>query len=477
MTQQKITIDPNQLTTHDGKPLKFYGGQISFIKSLVPRVALLGGFGSGKTLPFCFKALVLAFLNGRGYRGLLVSPTYDMMQRVLIPTIRDDLLMKLGDPDNGKSLWDLSSYSVSNRCLTLPNGFEIYFGSADNPTRTRGANLAFVGLDEAAMVDKFEEMYISGTSRLRRARPHKVTGKPMSQFFLATTPEGLDKVYEKFAVPPEDPALRDEWESTHQIIRISTLENPGITNEFLRDMMIGIPEPLIPAYLHGLHVDIGRGLCYYNFSRDKNISSLASYDPDLELYLSFDFGSDPAVLTIHQLRAGSVVTTIDEIFLRNASTIQVVLEFIRRYGTQGLKHRKRIIVTGDATDAVGVSNYDEIMDYLAGHFVSSEIRRAVKASNPRHYRRLKSVNALAQNAAGEIRYYINPKCTKTIRDFLSQRMMPNGLQKDKKQEAGDGTFLGHCSDTVDYLVDMLFPFRRRNTRDALRGSSFVSHVA
>ena len=473
----QLTLDASKLTTHDGNPLRFYGGQSAFLQSLVPRVALLGGFGSGKSLTFCFKALLLAAIHGNGYKGQLVAPTYDMLQRILIPTLRDDLMMKLGDPENGMSLWDLSKYSISNRSLMLPNGFEILFGSADNPNRIRGSNLAFLGLDEAAMVDHFQDFYVSAGSRLRRARKHPITGRPMSQFFLSTTPEGLDSVYEKFCVPPTKRSHQKEWESTHQVIRVSTFQNPGITNEFLREMLVGIPEPLIPAYLHGQHIDIGRGLCYYNFSRESNVNMAADYDPSQNLYLSFGFGADPCVATVHQMRGHSNLMTIDEIYLRNSSTVEVVSEIIRRYGTQGLNHKRKIIVTGDATDAVGISNYDEIMDYLTMHFLGDSVIRRVKRSNAKHYRRLKSVNALAKNAAGEVRWMVNPRCVKTLRDVTMQRMENSGLHKNKKQDSGDGTTLGHCSDTIDYVIDLIFPFRRRDTRSDIRNSDLVSHVA
>lgn len=481
--KSQLRIDLRQLTTPSGDPLQFTQGQASFLASLVPRVAIFGGFGSGKTFPFVTKGVVLAHVHGKGYRGQLISPTYDMLQRVLIPTLRDDVMMKLGDPDNGRSLWDLSNYEPSKKMLTFPNGFELLFGSADNPSRTRGTNLAFIGVDEASMIDKFDQLYISAGSRLRRARPHPVTGVPMQQMFFATTPEGLDPMYNKFIVGPEKQEQRAQWKSTHQTLRISTYQNPGITQDFLDQMMLGIPDALIPAYLHGLHVDVGRGRCYYNFDHEQNVRKEAKYDPSKDLCMAWDFNADPMSCTIHQVqgeerhRSRQVLCTIDEVVLRNSNTPETCREIVRRYGSQGERHRRGIRIYGDASDAIGISNYDEIEDYLRGHFTGSKITRHVPKANPRHIRRLKSVNAMARNAAGDVRWWINPRCRWTIRDLMQQKMDPGGKSKDKRQEADDGTTLGHCSDTIDYIVDRLWPYQKPNWRNPeAKGSRLTQHI-
>jgi hypothetical protein len=38
-------------------------------------------------------------------------------------------------------------------------------------------------------------------------------------------------------------------------------------------------------------------------------------------------------------------------------------------------------------------------------------------------------------------------------------MDPGGLSKDKKQVASDGKTIGHMSDTTDYIIEQLFPYK------------------
>ena len=447
--------------------------QKRFLRSWTPNLALIGGFGSGKTLPFCLKAILLSLYNGAGYAGLIVSPTYQMFQRVLLPTLRDDLLMKLGndDDDGDGSLWDHCVYSPSKMSLTFPWGGILYFGSADNPARLRGLNLAFVGVDEATTVRDFPELAISLTSRLRRAKPDPVSGKPLSQFFVCGTPEGLDAVYQKWQNPPIDESKEAEWRTTHEMIRMATIENPGVPEEFIESLKTTLSEDQAKAYIYGEHIDVGRGLAYYNFNRESNLRREATYDEKSDLHFSWDFNISPMSCSIHQVyKHGTtgLLSTIDEISLNKSNTKEVCVEFINRYGPAGLRHGRDIYIYGDASAVVGVSNFDEIEDWIAPAF-NGEIHRRVPRKNPRHTSRLKAANALLRNANGDVRWVIHPSCGMLIRDLVSQGLDEN-LSKLKNQRATDGLTLGHMSDTADYIIDRVFPYKRVSLRGEKQSS-------
>lgn len=455
-----MKIDATQL-----KGVRLTKKQRRFLRSMSPNLALIGGFGSGKTLPFCLKALLLALYNGKGYSGLIVSPTYQMLQRVLLPTLRDDILMKLGHID-GKSLWDSCVYSPSKMSLTFPWGFTLYFGSADNPARLRGMNLAFVGVDEATTVRDFPELSVSLTSRLRKAKIDPKTGKPLSQFFVCGTPEGLDDVHQKWCNPPTDPEKEQEWAKTHELIRMATVDNPGVPDEFIESLLTSLSEEQARAYVFGEHIDVGRGLAYYNFNRATHSRHEAEYDPSEDLHISWDFNISPMSMSIHQVYGAGkhgFLATVDEISLNKSNTKEVCVEFIRRYGPQGMRHSRNIYIYGDASAVVGISNYDEIEDWIKPAFTGRIIRR-VPRKNPRHSSRLKAANALLRNSKAEVRWIINPKCQNLIRDLESQGLEED-LSKKKNQRAPDGLTLGHMSDTADYLIDKVFPFTRISIRE------------
>ena len=209
--------------------VQFTEKQSEWVRDLTPAVAIIGGFGSGKTLPFCIKALTLSLLNGKGYRGILVSPTHEMFSRTLLPTLRDDIMTNIIEQKTGKSLWDLSKYHPSKKELVLPWGFTYYFGSADRPDKLRGPNLAVAGVDEATLIKDFGRIAISLESRLRKGK--------VFQFFCNGTPEGLDAVYEKFCVAPREPERRKKWHETHKLTRISTIDNPGVPKQFVDQLL------------------------------------------------------------------------------------------------------------------------------------------------------------------------------------------------------------------------------------------------
>jgi len=450
----KLDIDLSQLG------ISFSEKQTEFLRCMVPNLALIGGFGSGKTLPLCVKTVLLSALNGRGYSGVLVSPTFDMYQRVLLPTLRDDVLGKLGDPENGASLWDLCEFSPSMRRIKFPWGFDLLFGSADRPMRLRGLNLAFAGVDEATTIRDFPELAVSLTSRLRKARKDPKTGKQMSQFYVVGTPEGIDHVYQRFSIAPTNRDRIEQWRKTHKTIRITTLENPGAPREFIEELLNTLSEDQIKAYIYGEHIDVGKGLCYYNYTDDDNIRPEAVYDSTEPLHLSFDFNINPMSCSVHQIYGGSFLMTIDEISLKNSNTPEVCREIIKRYGPEGRAHKGDVYIYGDASAVVGVSNYDEIDEWVRQAFRGNIIRK-VPRRNPRHLSRLKAANGLLTNSRGRVRWIINPKCRQLITDLKLQRMV-DGMSKDKSQNHPEGGTLGHMSDTADYLIDQVFPYKKPN---------------
>ena len=464
----QVDVSADQLLDVRGEPITLTAQQKRFLSCDAPFVALLGGFGSGKSFSGCIKAALTALWHGSGYTGLIVAPTYSMLQRTVFPTLRT-ILRQLGDPENGRSLWDLSSYSPSKQELTLPNGHVIYMASADKPERIRGTKLGCVWVDECQAVKNFPELWISGTSRLRKARDDR------TQFICTGTPERKDEVYRKWCEGPDEdePEARALWKERFRLFRASTRDNPSIPQETIENILATFPPQVIPAYLDGQHIEESLGLCYYNFRKSANANLAAVYDRQLPLHISWDFNVDPMVCTIYQVRAG-LLMSIDEIGLRNANTPSVCQEFIRRYGRQGENHTKDIHVYGDASDKVGLSNYDEIEDYLRTHFPGNLYRR-VPSANARHQRRLVAVNARFRNARGDVGYWINPKtCKGLLRDIENQAM--EGQSKNKKQVMEDGTMLGHYSDTLDYIIDVLFPFRRRASGEYGQKSKMTEHL-
>ena len=73
------------------KSYQVFQHQNDFIRSDAKYPALVAGYGSGKTVAFCFKAILEAGRNPKK-TILLAEPTFPMIRDVLQPTIEELLL-------------------------------------------------------------------------------------------------------------------------------------------------------------------------------------------------------------------------------------------------------------------------------------------------------------------------------------------------------------------------------------------------
>lgn len=452
------------------------GPQDSFIRCMVPNAAYIGGFGSGKTFALCLKAIILSALHGE-LQGIVVAPTFRMLKNTVIPTF-EDLLEKFG-------LLDQCKWRAQDMYYDMPWGGRVIFASADDPTRLRGPNLVFALVDEATLVKKFGQVFVSLTSRLRHPDAMCVNGKklssapiskrdnsgwmrsngftPLYQFACCGTPEGvLDEVYDLFFRPPKDDSQVFWWKKNYHVVNAATNQNQGLSEVYLQNLMANIPEALRPALIGGQYIDLSRGRCYYSFDEDLNISNNAVYNPQLPLRLSWDFNLDPMVVLVCQIHGQKSLSVIDEISLNRSNTPEVSRVFIEKYGSNGINHRGQIFIYGDASggrSTAEYSDYETIREYLETHFNADRINLKVPAVNPPHKRRVHSVNAKLRNSRGDTSLIINPCCWRLIRDLRYQRMDDTGMSKDKRQEI-DGEVIGHAADCLDYITDYEWAYRR-----------------
>lgn len=424
---------------------------------MVPHVAFVGGFGSGKTFSVCWKALLLSLVH-QGLPGVIASPTFRMMKNTTLPTFRE-ILADLG-------IFNHTQWRAQDLQFTMPWGSTVTFVSADDPMKLRGSNLAWALIDEATLVEKFTETFESLTSRLRhpKATRDKITNRPLFQFAVSCTPEGeLDSVYDLFFRPPRDKTKTEKWKRDFQVVTSSSYDNPVMSSTYLENLEMNVPEALRKAHIEGVFVAINQGKAYYSFNESINLQNV-EYDPTLDLRLMWDFNLSPMTLLVGQKR-GTNVFIFDEIIMNNATTPDLCRQFIAKYGLGGYGHSRKIFIYGDATGGKGTAewtDYETIREYLEMHFSTQAINLKIPHKNPPHKRRVQSVNAKLRNSRGETTLFINPRCHNLIRDLRYQRM--DGARKDKRQEI-QGQTIGHASDAMDYFIDFEFMYVRPNAHD------------
>lgn len=376
-----------------------------------PQILYVGGYGSGKTTGACIKAMVLAGYNPRS-AGMLVSPTFPMLR----DTTRRTFLEILETNEIG-----FTFRATENKILMHETGSEVWFRSADDPTRLKGSNLAWCGLDEPALMHK--DAYLISLSRLREPKAKAI------QLFLTGTHEGFSWLYDEF----------ETGSTKKKLIRSSTEENTFLPTTYIESLYENYDDEMVKQYIKGYATLLNKGRVYYCFDRLLSIKDNET-NPAQTIKLCVDFNVNPLCWCIVQTLNGIDYVT-EEVILRNSNT---------EYASRIVKEKypnSNIIVYGDASGnqrhTSSVATDYEIMKSILNPY---EVR--VKSADPLVINRINAVNSRLKNAKGERRLFVNSNCKTLIRDF-EQVIYKEGKREIDKSSSD----LTHVSDAVGYYID------------------------
>jgi PBSX family phage terminase large subunit len=395
--------------------LKLLKAQFEFGKDLDHRyLALVAGYGSGKTFAFCFKAVTLAALNV-GYQGVIMEPSFGMIIRTLLPEM-DRTLEEMGIP-----------YSFSKSLFTYTLHFaegdtKIFCLSAENYRRMAGMNLAFFGIDEADTMKKdiARACWYMGMSRLRKGKVY--------QGFTTSTPEGFSFLYEFFV---------EGANADRHLIKGKTVDNPFLPPEFIQSLIDNYPPNLIKAYLEGEFTNLTSGQVYYAFDRHRHAThkTVGQY-PNHILHVGQDFNVGKCSSVVHIVDEGRPYA-VDEIMgsRNSAETVSIIKQ---RYPG------RKIIMYPDSSGDSGHSN-SALTDIQ--HFRAAGFDIMVAKRNPFVKDRVNSVNALFAHD----RYKINiQQCPLTVK-ALEQQCYNKAGEPDKEHDQD------HPNDALGYFIWRTFP--------------------
>lgn len=203
--------------------LSLLPGQRRLFESRSRIVALVGGYGAGKTRGSAYKALQLILANPGGLDGCFVEPTYTMVRDVALRGFQE-AFADLNIPTHWKA---------NDHILRVADRSNILLRSGDQPELLKGLNLAWAGMDEPAIMKKdvFEQL----NSRLREP---KATQR---QLFMAGTPEGLNWFYE---------VCTDE-KNAIEVIKARTADNPHLPREYVESLLMRLTPEERQAYMEG----------------------------------------------------------------------------------------------------------------------------------------------------------------------------------------------------------------------------------
>ena len=227
-------------------------------------VYMRSGLGAGKTwvgVQWCAANVVL---HDPGTTGVIISPTYSMLDDVIRPQIEEHW------PESVVSTWH-----GTERAYRWPGGSKVLLRSADRPGRLRGIEIGWAWIDEAAECK--EELWPIITGRLR-ART-----RWLHQVLVTGTPCGFNWTHDVFGDPGQ------KLDEGFHVVQTNTEANLENLPEGYVDSLRSIYSARMAAQeLDGSVVHL-EGMVFTEFDPDQHVTE-CDWRHDEPTRLGIDFG-------------------------------------------------------------------------------------------------------------------------------------------------------------------------------------------
>jgi hypothetical protein len=320
---------------------------------------------------------------------------------------------------------------AENHLVMRDTRSKILFRAVEEFERLRGSNLAWFGLDELTYTSEPAWLRLEG--RLRDPKASRLTG------FAVWTPRGYDWVYERF--------LRRKIEGYETVVA-APFENRHLLEQvpdYYERLLSSYDQRFYQQEVLGEYLNMTAGRVYYAFERQENIAD-AELDRTRPLLWSLDFNFDPMSSVVAQME-GERVKVLDEIVLKQATTIQACEEFERRYP----KHPAGLAIYADATGVKHQTTGASDLGMLRGFFRSGaygEVVYRIPSCNPPVRDRVQLMNAKMASAEGTRSLTVHSRCRELIKDFEQVNYKDRSQVIDKEKDPNRT----HLSDALGYLV-------------------------
>jgi len=304
--------------------------------------------------------------------------------------------------------------------ITLDNGAKIELKGADKPDSLRGVSTTMVVMDEYAFMK--ENVW----GEIIQPTLAESQGKAL----FVGTPSGLNHFYDLFVKGQSDNSDYKSWQFT-------TLEGGFISEEEVENAKKNLDKRTFQQEYEASFLTAANR-CAYNFNRDIHCRVM---EKSPRMFWGIDFGvaSYMTAILMCENTAGEVYV-FDEIGIQNSNTFE--LAKLMQLKGRGLP------VYPDPAGKARTSNSTK-----SDHKILQEAGFTViaKKANPTQKDRMNSLNRMLEDATGKHKLFINPKCTKTIRD-LELCTLENGQMV--KTET-----LSHFLDGLMYPIEYRYGFK------------------
>lgn len=392
---------------------------------------LVAGRRFGKTHLALVELLRAAWGSGR--TAWYVAPSYRQAKRIAW-----DRLKQLTEPYWG------GKPNETDLSVRLRWGGVIALRGADQYSSLRGNGLDFVVLDEYASMRP--ECW---TEVIRPALADRKGGA----LFIGT-PEGSDHLFDRFEHAQKD----EEWAA----FQYTTLQGGNVTAEELASASRELDARLFRQEFEASFEGVAQGQAYYSFSRAETVKP-CSYRPDLPLIWSLDFNVNPMCSVLAQ-RVDDSLYVLDEFILPDSNTVNACEAFLQRTRDWARHGGISVEVYGDAsgyqrrTSGTG-TDWSLIREFFGGWRGDYQATVRAASSNPGVRDRVALVNSRLQNASGERRLFVDPRCRELIKDFERVCWQLDGTGRVTTELDKSDRARTHISDALGYYVAEAFAMR------------------
>lgn len=412
--------DPQR--NEDGKLIR--GGMLPYQRAWwrLPNFVkvLVAGYGSGKTINLCKRAIASALQNAP-VPVTVVSPTFALARHTTIQTLCELLSGKRALL--GEAFWWMYFRSTHEFKIRYKGrSGHIIFYSGERLESLRGPNLGAAYIDEPFIMD--EEVFAQMVARVRHPdAAHK-------EICLSGTPEQLNWGYDLCLGKKKDA-------NDVGLVRASTRDNVLIDPSYTRRLEAAYDPKAVGAYVDGKFVNLAEGVVYYGFS-DDNVQ-VRPCPPDAELGVGIDFNVNPMSAAVFW-RAGDHMHFIREYQLPNADTPYLCSALLEDFPTLHTAYPDATGIARATSAPAGKTDFWYIQD--AG------LEIVAPRQSPKRRDRYNATNAKLSNKT----ITISPDCSlliKYLRQYSYER-----LAKDEH--------MSHLLDAFSYPVCYLYPVAKEN---------------
>ena len=266
--------------------------QMEFLKDPTRFLCYSGGFGSGKTVAGCLRALLLSQLMPGNF-GLVGRLTYPELRDTTRRSFFELCPPDWYDPLNG-GMW-----KASENHLKLYNGSEIVFRHLDTISQKEllSMNLGWFFIDQAEEIS--EDVFQTLISRLRKNSVAKRYG------FIVCNPEGHNWIYRRF---------KEQNHSDHKIIDSTTFDNKENLPEDYIESLLKAPDVWKKRYVYGSW-DAFEGQIFTEFDRNIHVLRPFEVPREWDCIVAIDHGLvNPTAALLLAIDYDENVFVIDEYY-------------------------------------------------------------------------------------------------------------------------------------------------------------------